>query len=166
MFWIYIIAGLILLFGILKRIKVFDAISAKKTPTKFPYQKRDYLLTIAERKFYDVLSKIAEEQNYLVFAKVRLEDLLWLPKNTENRLKWRGYVRSRHIDFVLCNKENIRPLLAIELDDSSHQREDRIERDERVDRILRDSGLPILHVRTQNFYNLNLLAKEIQKTHL
>lgn len=128
---------------------------------KFPYRKKDYLLTVAERKFYDVLKPIAEQQNLVIFSKVRLEDLLWLPHGTLNRLRWRGYVRSRSLDFVLCDKQVLRPVLVIELDDSSHNRPDRIDRDNLIDHIFSDAGLPILHQRVLSFYNTEEISKNV-----
>ena len=65
---------------------------------------------------------------------------------------------------MLCDKENIRPFLAIELDDSSHQREDRIERDELVNKILHDAGLPILHERVASFYDEDALQDKIYRS--
>lgn len=129
---------------------------------KLPYRKKDYLLTVAERNFYQVLSQVIEKNNGLLFAKVRLEDLLWLPRGTENRWGLRNRIKSRHIDFVICDNQSVMPLLAIELDDSSHQRQDRIERDQNIDRILHDAGLPILHIRVQHSYDSIWLEKEIK----
>jgi hypothetical protein len=40
-----------------------------------PYRKKDYLLTVAERSFYEVLCSVLDGQ-LLVFAKVRLADLV------------------------------------------------------------------------------------------
>jgi hypothetical protein len=131
---------------------------------KLPYRRKDYLLTVAERKFYDVLIRVVEENNWVLFSKVRLEDLLWIPANTENRFGLRNRIKSRHIDFVICDKENIRPLIAIELDDSSHKREDRIDRDEKVGHILKDAGLPLLHVIGTGFYDRKLLVDQIRSS--
>lgn len=49
-----------------------------------PYRKKDYLLTAAERSFYEVLCSVVDGQ-LLVFAKVRLADLVYMPKGTANR---------------------------------------------------------------------------------
>jgi hypothetical protein len=84
---------------------------------------------------------------------VRLEDLLWLPKYTRNRYGLRNRIKSRHVDFLLCDKENVKPIIVIELDDSFHSREDRVERDNFVDRALQGARLPILHVKVRDFYN-------------
>lgn len=141
-----------------RRRKSFDNLPDKD---KFPYRKKDYLLTVAERKFFEILEKIAIEHDSYLFVKVRLEDLLWLPKNTENKLKWRGYVRSRHIDFVLCDKENIRPFCAIELDDSTHNTIKAQGIDKMKDKILTAAGLPILRLPVKNFYDQNEISARI-----
>ena len=133
----------------------------QKSRQKWPYRKKDYLLSIAERKFYDILRPIAEKNNYLLFAKVRLEDLLWIPSGVEDRWSLRGRIKSRHIDFVLCDKQNIKPLLAIELDDSSHDSSDRMKRDDFIDDVFHDAGLPILHQRAKRFYNVDELSQKI-----
>jgi len=128
---------------------------------KLPYKKKGYLLTAAEKEFYRVLSQVVEKHNQLLFAKVRLEAILWLPRGTENKFGLRNRIKSREIDFVLCDKENIKPLLVIELDDSSHEREDRVERDHNIDRILHDAELPILRQKVQASYHPNEVEEKI-----
>lgn len=128
----------------------------------FPYRKKDYLLTAAERSFYEVLRSIAGD-DLEVFAKVRLLDLVYLPKGTENRQSHTNRVMSKHVDFLLCDRRNVSPLLAIELDDSSHERADRAERDTFVDEVFAAAGLPILHIATKRSYAPKELAELIQQ---
>jgi hypothetical protein len=136
----------------------------KAQPAKrpsLPYKRRDYLLTAAERSFYEVLRDIAGDQLH-VFPKVRLLDLLYPPKGTENRQGHMNRVMAKHVDFVLCDLQNIKPLLVIELDDSSHEREDRQERDAFVDQALEAASLPILHVTAKHTYAPKELADLIE----
>ena len=100
---------------------------ATGTPT-LPYCRKDFLLTPAERSLYGVLTE-AVQGRHLIFAKVRLLDLVWLPKGTESRQSHLNRVQSKHVDFVLCDRDVVRPLMVIELDDSSHDRSDRKDRD-------------------------------------
>jgi hypothetical protein len=67
---------------------------------------------------------------------------------------------------VLCDRNAVRPLLAIELDDSSHNRADRKARDAFVDSALKAAGLPIIHVPASASYNAKKLAAAIDKTRL
>ena len=59
----------------------------------------------------------------------------------------------KHVDFVLCNPKTMQPALVVELDDSTHQRKDRQERDELIDAAFAVAELPILHVPCRSGYN-------------
>lgn len=127
-----------------------------------PYRKKDWLFTRAERAFYDVLEQVAGE-TYHIYPKVRLVDLVWLPKNTRQRQGHLNRVLSKHVDFVLCDRQHIAPVLVIELDDASHDREDRRERDAFVDEALAAAGLDILHIRVQRTYSPQDLGVQISE---
>jgi hypothetical protein len=116
-----------------------------------PYQRRPSLLTPAERFFYGVLSQ-AVDSRYPIFAKVGLGDLLTVPRGVLKCFAYRNRISQKHVDFVLCAPDDLTPLLVIELDDSSHARLDRRERDACVDAALGAAGLPILHVPAQHAY--------------
>lgn len=139
-----------------------NRLGGRSPSESLPYRKRDYLLTAAERSFYEVLCGIAGDQLH-VFPKVRLLDLFYLPKGTENIQSHKNRVMSKHVDFLLCDRENIAPLLVIELDDSSHEREDRKERDTFVDKALGAASLPILHVMAKRSYAPKELAELIEE---
>lgn len=66
------------------------------------------------------------------------------------------------MDFVLCDPETSRPIIAIELDDPSHARPDRIERDEMIDKAFKDAELPLLHIRAAYRYDPEWIENEIR----
>jgi hypothetical protein len=150
---------LFILIVIIAGIFFFSQEKKRIEPT-FPFRKQEYLLSIAEKKFYDVLRPIAEEHNAVVFVKVRLEDLLWTPPQYRFM---RGYIKSRHIDFVLCGKEKINPICAIELNDASHKRADRIARDQRIVKIFASAMMPFLQIPVRMSYDPIVLKQEIEK---
>jgi hypothetical protein len=104
------------------------------------------ILTDREYSFYKKLRKIAFEYNVQIFTKVRLADLIE-PKDDIEKSKWWtcfNKIKSKHIDFVLADYDtNI--ILLIELDDSTHQRSDRMERDKFVNAVLENTGYTLLH---------------------
>ena len=155
---------IVLLVLALVGLALLKSLSGKRplVPDKFPYRKKDYLLTAAERSFYEVLSGIIDEQLH-IFPKVRLADVLWIPKGTQNRQSHFNRIQSKQLDFVLCDRENIAPVLVIELDDASHEREDRRERDAFLDDALATAGLPILHITAKRSYVPKELADLIQE---
>lgn len=113
-------------------------------PEFFPYRKK-YLLTKAEYSFYGILRKICETQNILICPKVRLEDIVEVTTK-ENILKYRGYIRSRHIDFLLCDNK-LHVIAAIELDDNTHKTNKKvIATDEFKDKLFNTINIPLFRV--------------------
>src|SRR3989337_567741 len=74
------------------------------------FKKMDFLLTEAERSFYEVLQRAVGEE-LIVFPKVRLADLVWLPKGTAGRQALLNRVLSKHVDFVICARSSLTPSL-------------------------------------------------------
>ncbi|MAE66735.1 MAG: hypothetical protein CMJ18_20905 [Phycisphaeraceae bacterium] len=128
-----------------------------------PYLRKDYLLTKAERSFFHALFDVAGGR-FHVFAMVRLADLVYIPRGTERRQSYFNRIRSKHVDFVLCELESIRPMLAIELDDASHSRRDRKERDVFVEEALRVAGLPLLRIPVRRDYSPHGLERQIRES--
>ena len=127
-----------------------------------PYQCVESLMTHAERSFYGVLLMAADGQ-IQVFSKVRLADIISVKKGTEKRQSHFNRIQSKHVDFLLCDPDDTRPLLVIELDDASHKRAERKDRDAFVDQALDAAGLPILRIPAQRTYSPNELAASINE---
>src|SRR5664280_469446 len=139
----------------------------KGTPSEksedLPYVLKRYLMSKAERSFFGVLEQVTDSSKYYVFPQVSLNNLVTVEKGTGSYQTYHNKVDRKSVDFALFEKSTISPVLAIELDDSSHDREDRQERDAFVDRVLAKAGLPLLHVRTQAAYDPKQLAVSISE---
>lgn len=111
--------------------------------TKEKYEKNE-LLSNYEKKLYAILNKTCSEKDWTIISKVRLADLI----KTKTKDKNDFYkISSKHIDFALCRTDDLEPMLLIELDDNSHNRDDRRSRDDFVNQSVVESGYKILHVR-------------------
>jgi hypothetical protein len=126
--------------------------SGKAAPARLPYAKKDYFFSQTERSFYGVLAK-AVAGEFVVFSKVRLADLIYVEKGSGAKQAHFNRIQSKHVDFVLCTPDKIQPVLVIELDDSSHERQDRRDRDAFVDDAFAAAKLPILHVPAKQKYS-------------
>jgi Protein of unknown function (DUF2726) len=125
-----------------------------------PYTKKKYFFSVAERSFYEVLRRLVP--SYTVFAKVRLADLIYVTKGTG---AWRQHfnrISAKHLDFVLCDA-NLVPVVAIELDDSSHDEEDRQSRDGFVDKALAAADVPIVRIPCQRTYAPNEIREQLRR---
>ena len=126
-----------------------------------PYVLKRYLMSKAERSFFGVLEQVTDSSKYYLFPQVSLGNLVDVEKDTGSYQTYHNKVDRKSVDFVLFDRNAVSPVLAIELDDSSHDREDRQERDAFVDGVLAKVGLPLLHVRVQAAYDPKQLAASI-----
>jgi hypothetical protein len=135
------------------------------TPTarpdpRSPYERIPTLLTAAERDFFAALQQAAPAAHQ-IFAQVRLANLVQVkPWARRDRSYW-WRIQAKCLDFVLVDAATFAPRLVVELDDSSHNRADRRERDTFVDEVLAAVGIPILHVRWQRRYDARVLATQL-----
>ncbi|TDX26795.1 uncharacterized protein DUF2726 [Modicisalibacter xianhensis] len=131
---------------------------------RFPYRRQQWLFTKAEWRFYRSL-KQATEPELLIFAKVRIADVLSVhgPK-ARSQGWWKAFTRisSKHVDFVLCRPSTGEILCAIELDDRSHTKRDRQQRDQFVNRAFAAAALPLLRIPTQRQYDTRELREFVR----
>lgn len=110
-----------------------------------PYQKR-ILLTKNEHNFYQRLKPLVDEYGLHIIVKTRLADLIEV-KPLDDKSKWAecfNKIKSKHIDFVITEPDEMTAECLIELQDSSHDEPDRIERDKFVKSVCDGTGLPII----------------------
>ena len=120
------------------------------------------LMSPAELKFFRALEG-ALGGNYRVFSKVRLADIVQ-PAKTGNKSAWYsafGVIKSKHVDFVVCDPDTLEFRLVVELDDKSHERNDRVERDQKVDDILAQANIPMLHFPARAAYSVEEIQGRI-----
>lgn len=160
---IYILAAIVIvLFIALAILKAVVESGEEREKPKYRYTRKQFFLTRAEHEFYDALI-VAAGDKYYVFAQVHLPTIL------DNKVKgqdWRAalaHINRKSVDFVLCDKAYISPKLAIELDDKSHERPDRQERDKEVERILADAGVPLLRIENKGRFDPADLAQRINE---
>jgi hypothetical protein len=86
---------------------------------------------------------------------------LMVGKGHNGRRTARSIPYQQCLDFVLVDSASYAPRLVVELDDASHNREDRRERDAFVDDVLAAVGIPIVHVRWRPRFDTCVLAEHI-----
>ena len=121
------------------------------------------LLTASEQKFYEALDA-AIDGRLLILSKVRVADLL-IVTSASGPARYRVFrsIACKHVDFVLAKAENLRPIAAIELDDSSHQRADRRLRDQLLDDLFEKAAFPLLRFRTAANYNPRRIEERVEE---
>jgi hypothetical protein len=108
------------------------------------YYRRPRLLSAAELQFVHTLETVVGE-NFWVFAKVRVADLVEV-RALYGRDWWAAFSRvsQKHVDFLVASRKTLEVLLAIELDDRSHQMDNRQKRDELLNAVFLQAGIPLI----------------------
>src|SRR5437667_12010546 len=154
--WTGIVAGLSLL--VILRDEPAPAKGSewrRPEPRVFPYSRRNYFFSAAERSFYEILRRLTPE--HTVFAKVRLADVVYV-KGTISRQEHLNRIDRKHLDFVVCDK-NLAPVVAIELDDAYYDHTNRSSRDEFVEQVLAAAALPIIRMPAPRPYVMDQIQK-------
>lgn len=119
-----------------------------------PYNRITSIFTPAEQRFYKTL-KAAVEGKAIIFAKVRIADLVRVKRAFGKRTFWRHFSRisQKHIDFVLVDPDTYETRCLIELDDSSHYRPQTMQRDRFVNETMAQCGIQLHRVKVQRRYD-------------
>jgi hypothetical protein len=127
-----------------------------------PYQVVDALMTKAEFNFYRQLVH-AIPANTFLFTKVRIADVIDVKPGIKGNARINHFrkIAAKHLDFVLVDSQ-MKILAAIELNDKSHERKDRKERDALVRSALKSAKVPFFEIPCTKQYNLTQLAGELR----
>lgn len=121
-----------------------------------------YFMTKAEHDCFDALTKAVGDK-YIIFAQVHLPTIVDNKVIGQNWLHAFRHINQKSVDFVLCDKTYISPVLAIELDDSTHELQERQERDSEVERILKGAGVPLLRIQNGDQFDVNDISEKINQ---
>jgi len=143
----YLIGAIsIFLLAIAMLAYIFNKLEAKEQ-INYPMGKHTLsssIMTKDEVEFYHSLINAAGG-DYAVMSNIKLADIINVKKSLFNVISHVERINSKHVDYLLCDKKDLKPVLAVELDKKRHQREDSIAHDTFVDDIFNSIGLPILH---------------------
>ncbi len=101
------------------------------------YILKNSLLTQTEIEYYDVIRSILGSE-YMLLPQINLASII----DKKGDVNFRNEL-FRNVDFGVFDC-NFRPLFLIEINDGSHFRKDRIERDEKVKEICKKAKIPLL----------------------
>ncbi|MFO7807690.1 MAG: DUF2726 domain-containing protein [Candidatus Moraniibacteriota bacterium] len=134
----------------------------RKSEKYSPYKKREFLMNIPERKFFKKLNKIKTD-DYEIFPQVLLSNIVEVSISGKQALAWWNKINRKTIDFVFFVKPYYKPVLAIEYDGKTHNSFTRKKRDDEVGKILKSSGIGIIHIKHNKNIDYKELKQEIHK---
>ena len=152
--------GLFVLVTIISVIVRLGKRSPQSTELALSYQCKKSLLTPAEQVFLKALDSVIDKR-FRVFSMVRVADVIEADASLSASDKHKLFrkISQKHFDFVLCDPSNLEPICAIELNDKSHQKKKRKERDEFLTQACKSAGISLHFVKVQRSYDLSQLAE-------
>lgn len=135
--------------------------SGQKTAQEIsPYIQKQYFMTNAEKDFFLLLTRIIGDR-YYIFSQVSVNSLLTIDRSGKEFIHHLNKIRQKSVDFVLVEKNTMRTLLVIELDDRSHLKPERVARDQFLDAAFAAAGLKLLRIPNQRQYDYSALSQQI-----
>lgn len=161
--WVPVVVGILLIGGLGLLLSWIRARSGRDGSELSDYERIEVLMSPAERSLFGVLKTVAGDE-LEIFAKVRMADVLAPSRQLDPSRRRSALNRtiSKHFDYVVCMADDLRVLCAVELDDRSHRRRDRRERDDFVSSTCAAVGLPLVRVKAAPQYSAASLGEQIR----
>lgn len=123
----------------------------------FVYDAKRLLISRSEQEYFAVILA-SLPADYHVFPQVNLAS--FIAKNDDSPFHNELF---RNVDFLVTN-ENYKPLFVIEINDQTHLNQERRERDEKVQKICEEAGIPLVKFWTSYGVNPDYIKKKIEET--
>lgn len=136
---------------------IYTGLFSKRTSTTeikktiYNYQAKQYFMTKSESNFFHMLNNVAGDR-YFIFPQVHLSAILNEKIRGQNWKAAFKHINGKSVDYILCDKQTLKPVYAVELDDYTHNYSNRQERDQEVERMFQSAGVPL--VRFSNYRSL------------
>ena len=147
---------------IVRESSPFRIFEPEKIKPKYLYFRKANFMTEREKVFFWKLRSVCGD-NLVVFSQVRVSSLLNHKVRGQNFRAALSRINQKSVDFLLCDARDLRPLLAIELDDKTHNLPDRRKRDLEVDIIFENAKFPLLRIQSVNIENSELKSKILER---
>lgn len=122
------------------------------------YRRKKALLSAPEWDLYRILKSLCPENRYQVLPQQSLLSVI-------DKLSQTSYRNElfRLIDFCIMDARTSAPLLLIELNDASHNRADRVERDRKVNAICDKAKMPLVTFTLAESKDMGFVKKQISR---
>jgi len=128
----------------------------KEFEDRLPYRLREQFMSTPELAMFRVLRDMVQDY-YVVCPKVALNDIFTIVRPNEN-VHFFNKIFRKHVDFLLCEPDTLKPAFGIELVKPIARNETR-EADKFMEDLFLSAGLPLVHVPSNDHYDENDMAE-------
>jgi hypothetical protein len=133
--------------------------SIKPVKERMPFRLRKQFLSFTELALFTALQEMAEGR-YVICPKVALNDIFYIQRPNEN-VHFYNKIFRKHVDFLLCEPDGMKPAFGVELVKPVAKDETR-SADQYMEDLFLSAGLPLVHVRSSEKYELEELVHLFQ----
>lgn len=137
----YIFKGI----GKIKLVEDSNENNSQIKKSQYKYYAKPYVMTSRENECFKTLNEIFSSK-WFVVPQVHLSALLDYKVKGQNWNAAFRHINGKSVDFVLIGKESYKVICVIELDDSTHSKPDRIERDAEIERMFKEARIPLARI--------------------
>jgi hypothetical protein len=129
----------------------------------FPFKKKSNLFTPVERTFLALIEE-AVGNEFRILCRVKMSDILTIHQKTDKKTSKNAASRasSKHLDFVLCSKEDMSPVIAIDLVRNNGKDGYKSQRDFYVSGALDAAHIPHVRIKVRSGYRAQDIRECIQ----
>jgi Protein of unknown function (DUF2726) len=161
---IYVLLIVMLLIVIAIKSLRRGSAQSEKVKAPYRYEKKSYFMSESEHEVFTILQQ-GYGEHYYIFPQVHISKIL------DHKVKgqyWEAafkHINGKSVDYLICDKQSVRPLVAIELDGASHLSPDRIGRDGVVETMFKEANMPLVRLARKDSYNqeevIAIIGKEL-----
>ncbi len=143
---------------------VFYKLIQSRRTQRITYQRQDFLLTPEERQCHAAILQAAAE-DYIVFAKIRVDDLIMPRSHAKTEWAWSELqnLEDTHFPFVLCHKNDLSVACAIQLIQHRTHRKSPEAQEPSLKTLCQAAGLPLVRLEAGPFYDTLDIRQAIQE---
>ncbi|SHH25512.1 Protein of unknown function [Thermosyntropha lipolytica DSM 11003] len=142
--------------------KIIDISEAWIDMNNLPYSKKESLLSAAEKEVYQRLNHILKESNFIVFPKVRLADFLHVDPHIANSPEYLKRINAKSVDFLICHRENLEPVLIVQVHEGSNARKEQIA-EQFLEKSAKAAKIPVLALNFSHIPSLPDLSHKLKE---
>lgn len=136
-------------------VVALGALKLNDNGLSFPFKRKLNLLSQTENQFFSLIEQAVGNQ-HRILCRVRLSEVICLRQNTDKKTAKSALLKanSKQLDFVLCNKEDMSPVMAIDLVNNQSKEGYKSQRDWYVSSALDAARIPHLRIKAKHGYTL------------
>lgn len=130
------------------------------------YKRKSCILTETENDYYGQLCNALYNAGLrvIVWPQVNVSTIIEsVGKDSQQRMKAFNRICRKSIDYVIVNQKTRETILCIELDDYTHNRNNRKERDNFINAIFSSVGIPLFRIKAEPNYNFNEIVSAVKQ---